>query len=218
MRTAKVWEEIKKRGVFQDEPSQLERFIAEQRDKLNCQSEQINLLKEKIAELEKGKSDMAQRELTITEKVYGVETTDFDNPVLPLENSEISETQTNKARSIALDDVRFMFGEGLKFHTIRALNAAGMKTLGDVADRTFDELLRIKFIGKAAMNTISSVLRSHGLTLKDEISAYLKPIVKLKRKGKTVTEIAKELKIPTSLVTKYLQFVKPDLKNPKGGG
>lgn len=207
-----VWEEIKNCGAFQDDTSQLERFIAEQRDKLNTQSEQIDLLKEKIAELEKGKSDTAQTELTPTEKLYEAKTVDFNNCVIPPDNAEISETQSNnEARSIALDDLRFAIGKKLDYRTIRALNASGVKTLGDVADKTFDELLQIKFIGRSAMNKISAVLRSHGLTLKDEISVYLKRVLNLGIKGKTVTEISEELNMPKILAAKYLKFVQREL-------
>lgn len=221
-----LWEEIKESGVFQDKHSLLEQSIMELRDKLNSQSRQIDLLNERIAEFEKGKSDMAQGELTNAEKVYGIETVDFDNPVLPLDDEKndvtlkancagISETQTNNdidARNILLNDLRFGYGKRIDFRTIKALTASGMKTLGDVADKTFDELLRINSIGKSAMNKISAVLRSHGLTLKDEKSAYLKSIAKLKKKGKTLTEISDKLDISLSLVKKYLQFVCLDLQ------
>lgn len=221
-----LWEEIQACGAFQNEPSPWEQLITELRDKLDLQSKQLDLLKEKIAALEKDRSYTAQRDLTNTEKVFGKEAESFNDHVLPLDdekigvNSEnncagISKTQTNnnaKARNIILNDLRLCRGKRMDYRTIKALSASGLETLGDVADKTFDELLQINNIGKSAMNTISAVLRFHGLTLKDEKSAYLKSVANLKKKGKTVTEISDELNISTKLVEKYLKFVWRELR------
>lgn len=227
-----LWEEMKSdESLFQDEFSLLEKFIAEQRERLNYQSRQIDLLKEKIAELEKGRSNMVQRDLTSAEKIFCTETSDFDNPILPIDDeknpadltddrAEISVTQTNtdeNARDIILNDLCFCVGNRLDYGTIKALNASGMETLGDVADKTFDELLQTKSIGRVAMRKIFAVLGSHGLRLKDEKSAYLNSVIKLKKKGKTVTEISAELNIPASITEKYLKYAWRDLLNLKGG-
>lgn len=207
-----LWEEMMSSGLFQDEPSPLEKFIVEQRDRLNYQSRQIDLLKEKIAELEKGRLYTEQREFNGADLPREGEKTPAD---LTDDRSEISGTQTNNenARDIILPDLRSCRGKKLDIGTIKALSASGMKTLGDVADKTFDELLQIKHIGKAAMDKIFAVLKSRGLTLKDENSAYLKSAVKLKAEGKTLTEISDELDISANLTAKYLKYGWRDLRN-----
>lgn len=229
-----LWEEIKASGDFAVEPTLWEKFMTEQRDTLLFQNEQINLLKEKIAALKRGKASADYPEITPSEELYGKERTDFDFPnddnypfdtdtllngdTFDTEESgaEITKTVINPyadARNIIINNMLFVEGTKFDYRALNAFNASGIKTLGDVADKTFDELLQLKYIGRDTMENILAVLHLHGLTLKDEKSDCLETIAEMKRNGKNVTEIAKELNIPTGLVTKYIKYVWRDLMN-----
>lgn len=63
-------------------------------------------------------------------------------------------------RSVLIDDVR------LSSHTFNALSRAGIKTLGDIADKNEEELRDLDGIGEKAMQEIHRELGNFGITLK----------------------------------------------------
>lgn len=203
-----LWEEIKTSSVYQDELSAREQ-LAEHRGKLNLMSKQIAMLEQKFAELKKENPHIAQGNSPDTEKAFGAKSYDCT----PSDNVKTAaQVSCENARQIKLRSLYCCGKATLDYRTIDALDGAGMKLLGDVADKTFDELIQIKYIGRSAMNKIFTVLRAYGLTLKDEVSVYLKPIAVMKSAGTSVPEISRELNIPQILVVKYLKFIHPDLK------
>lgn len=204
-----LWEEIKTSSAYQDELSAREQ-LAEHRGKLNLMSKQIAMLEQKVAELKK---ENPHTQGNSPDTAFGAKSYDCNDRVSPSDNVKTAaQVSCENARKIKIRSLYCCGKATLDYRIIDALDGAGMKLLGDVADRTFDELIQIKYIGRSAMNKIFTVLRAHGLTLKDEVSVYLKPIAVMKSAGTSVPEIARKLNIPQILVIKYLKFVHPDLK------
>lgn len=205
--------------------------MEEQRNALCYQNEQINYLKEKIAALENGKADTEYPEMSSTEKVFGKTQTDFDFPnddkypfdtdtllngdTFDAEFSELEAAHIAEARKIPLVNLCLCDGKKIDCRVFGTFSEKGMKTLGDVADRTLDELMLLKYIGAATMGSILDILHEYGLKLKDEKGVYLRTIARLKSKGKALTDIAKELHIPYSLAKKYLDFAEQELDGGK---
>lgn len=226
-----LWEEIKASGDFAVEPTLWEKFMTEQRDTLLFQNEQINSLKEKIAALENDKAGTVYPGMSSTEKVYGKTQTDFDFPnddkypfdtdtllngdTFDAEFSELEAAHIAEARKIPLVNLCLCDGKKIDCRVFGTFSEKGMKTLGDVADRTLDELMLLKYIGAATMGSILDILHEYGLKLKDEKGVYLRTIARLKSKGKALTDIAKELHIPYSLAKKYLDFAEQELDGGK---
>jgi len=76
-----------------------------------------------------------------------------------LEDSNAEEDSTPKipVDEVALEELH------LPTRTINALRKAGIKTLGDLADRTEDELLRVRNLGEKSIREIISLLEKEGL-------------------------------------------------------
>lgn len=175
-----LWEEMS--SDPQNELSPWEQIIAVQRDRLYSQSEQIGLLKEKIASLEKMRENNEELESS------------------PKDTSD-------DPRLIPLVDLLRDNTKPLSYRAFNALGRAGITTLGEVADKSFDELLQIRLIGDTILNNILEVLKAHGLILRDMDSQLMRSVKKLKKNGSTSTEIAKQLNISRSLAAKYTKCV-----------
>lgn len=135
---------------------------------------------------------------------------------------EITETVSNRypdgdARNITLCELRDGEGKGLSSRALTMLSRLGYKTLGDVAESTFSEIFQNDQIGIATMKNILSVLWSHGLSTKDEMTDRIKSVVALNKCGITMTQISRDLNIPYGLVQKYLDFAKQEMQELDGG-
>ena len=74
--------------------------------------------------------------------------------------SEPEQSQTQDG--IALDEV-VLEELHLPTRTVNALRKAGIKTLGDLADRSEDDLLRIRNLGEKSIREIIALLEKEGL-------------------------------------------------------
>lgn len=211
-----LWEEMS--SDLQNELSPWEQIIAAQRGRLYSQSELIGLLKEKIASLEKNNSEEAVKstELSPAEVLYTVRDKMFESNsnTEMRENNEELESSTKDTsddpRLIPLVDLvrdNIDNTKPLSYRAFNALGRAGITTLGEVADKSLDELLQIRLIGDTILNNILEVLKAHGLILRDMDSQLMRSVKKLKKNGSTSTEIAKQLNISRSLAAKYMKCV-----------
>lgn len=211
-----LWEEMS--SDPQNELSPWEQIIAAQRGRLYSQSELIGLLKEKIASLEKNNSEEAVKstELSPAEVLYTVRDKMFESNsnTEMRENNEELESSTKDTsddpRLIPLVDLvrdNIDNTKPLSYRAFNALGRAGITTLGEVADKSLDELLQIRLIGDTILNNILEVLKAHGLILRDMDSQLMRSVKKLKKNGSTSTEIAKQLNISRSLAAKYMKCV-----------
>lgn len=57
---------------------------------------------------------------------------------------------------------------GFPRHALKVLKGRGVTTLGGLTAMTRDDLLRIRFLGKANVAAIERLLKSYDLTLKKE--------------------------------------------------
>lgn len=211
-----LWEEMSSNP--QNELSPWEQIIAAQRDRLYSQSEQISLLKEKIASLEKNNSEEAVKstELSPAEVLYNLRDKMFEsnsNTDMRENNEELESAPKDTSddpRLISLVDLvrdNIDNTKPLSYRAFNALGRAGITTLGEVADKSLDELLQIRLIGDTILNNILEVLKAHGLILRDMDSQLMRSVKKLKKNGSTSTEIAKQLNISRSLAAKYMKCV-----------
>lgn len=204
-----LWEEMS--SDLQNELSPWEQIIAAQRGRLYSQSELIGLLKEKIASLKKNNSEEAVKstELSPAELLYNVRDKMFEsnsNTEMRENNEELESSPKDTSddpRQISLFDSN----NGLCYRAVNALGRAGITTLGEIADKSFDELLKIRQVGVTIFNNILEVLKAHGLSLRDMDSQLMRSVEKMKRNGSTSIEVAKELNISKSLAEKYLKCV-----------
>lgn len=88
----------------------------------------------------------------------GQDYTEEEEAVLESENAPESTGQTQvQADEVMLEELH------LPTRTINALRKAGIKTLGDLSDRTEDDLLKVRNLGEKSIREILSLLEKEGL-------------------------------------------------------
>ncbi|MDQ5981877.1 MAG: DNA-directed polymerase subunit alpha [Patescibacteria group bacterium] len=107
--------------------------------------------------------EVAIREASKTLKEYfyklqtGLDYTEQEEAQLVLDNEESVAKAGVSADEVALEELH------LATRTINALKKAGIKTLGDLADRSEDDLLRIRNLGEKSIKEIIELLERENL-------------------------------------------------------
>jgi DNA-directed RNA polymerase subunit alpha len=98
----------------------------------------------------------------LKEFYYKVQSGEEYNDVQDKEMVEVNAEESNNNNQLSPDEV-VLEELHLPTRTINALRKAGIKTLGDLADRSEDDLLRIRNLGEKSIREIIALLEKEGL-------------------------------------------------------
>jgi len=149
---------------------------------LEAVAERLQVTRERIRQIESKairkirhpfRMKMLQRGKKLTE--WQLEINELESKLIKKKDELIY--QLNHPEEIIIDikddyDLKELYKLNLSVRTYNCLSRGGYKTLGELRDVSYDDLMRVRSLGKKSIKEIESMLKEYGIRIKGDIRYF----------------------------------------------